>query len=54
MRRAGPASMNIGGYCMIGSRMIGVLVTCLLVLSAAAAQAGLPTEQLPGGRSTGW
>ena len=33
---------------MIGTRMIGALVGCLLVLSAAVAQAGIPTEQLKG------
>jgi phospholipid transport system substrate-binding protein len=33
---------------MIGSRMIGALVACLVVLSAVAAHAGLPTDQLKG------
>jgi phospholipid transport system substrate-binding protein len=33
---------------MIGTRLIGALVGCLLVLSAAVAQAGVPTEQLKG------
>ncbi len=33
---------------MIGSRMIGALVACLVVLSVVAAHAGLPTDQLRG------
>ena len=33
---------------MIGSRMIGAFVACLVVLSAVVAHAGLPTDQLKG------